>query len=258
MREPVGVVVAPNGSVYFTDEKGGALFEIRQRATPRLLTDALTRPRGLLWESPNHLLLVADALKPARGRRDGGQRAARGVLLRFDLTTRALTLLADGLKTPRGLARGSDGTLYISAEGLRRPEEQDDEDEHEVDKGDKRKDEDDVRAPVLAGTILRWSAAAGFEVVAQGFGRPDGLVARSDGTLLVAARRFRNGVRRLEGSVFTIDRTGDVGVSVSESLEDPAGLALDATGALFVSAKTHDARTRRLTGVISNGLMDRW
>src|SRR5207244_12075192 len=56
------------------------------------------------------------------------------------------------------------------------------------------------------------------------------------------ARRFRNEAHRLEGSVFTVDQAGMVGMYVAASLERPRGLAVDATGALFVSARTRAGR----------------
>ena len=70
LREPVGVAVAPNGRVYFTDERRGAVLEIAGPGTgATLITDTLARPRGLLLEDPNHLLIAADCREGGCGAR---------------------------------------------------------------------------------------------------------------------------------------------------------------------------------------------
>ena len=249
LREPSGVAVAPNGTIYVTDERAGALYEIPASGGRRLLSDRLVRPRGVLWEDATHLLVVAARLQPPRGGHRG-DRIPRGVIARFDLTTRSLTILADGLRRPRGLARAGDGTLYVSAEGLRSSSDDDEDEDYDKASEHRRDDDDDARRSSSVGTVYRWSAGAGFQVVARAFKHPDGLAVRGDGTVLVAAERFRDGSRRLEGSVFAIDRTGAVGVFVAEQLEHPAGLALDPTGALFLSARRRNGRYGNDDGLI--------
>jgi hypothetical protein len=150
--------------------------------------------------------------------------------------------------------------LYVSAEGLRRAQERADRGEQELDREEEDEEEDndeqDARLSASRGTIYGWSATSGLRVVAQGFRRPDGVVARSDGTLLVAAERFRNGALRLDGSVFTVSPSGQVGVHLAQSLERPSGLTLDATGALFLSATTRGVGPRGLTGTIVKRRLD--
>lgn len=263
-RHPVGVTVAPDGRVFFTDEEAGALFEIPKPGDrPRRLTDDLVRPRGVVWEGANRLLVVADALKTsARGRQwSRGRAVSHGVLLRFDLTRGDATVLADGLRRPRGLALGADGTVYVSAEGQYGRGDWYDRDEDDgrqrdwkwesqEDREERDEDDRDARIPISVGSVFRWTPGPGLQLVARGFRRPAALIVRPDGTLLVAARRFRDGRQRIEGTVFSIDPAGMVRVYVADALGSPAGLALDRTGGLFVSGLAREPRAGRYQGVL--------
>jgi sugar lactone lactonase YvrE len=219
LDRPRGVAAATSGAVYFTDEQRGVLYVVPAGGARRVLLGDLTKPRGLALEDNDHLLLVAE--------RSGRHPANRGgVLLRVDTRTGVPTLLAQGIRHPRGVARRADATIFVTSDGLRPPSDDDDDDDN------------DGGSP-LPGTVLRLSGAS-LVTVATGFQHPDGIVARADGTLLVAADGYRVGRPHATGSVFAISTAGAVTVRLAEALDDTGGLVEDSTGAVFVAGTRDD------------------
>jgi len=101
-REPMGVVVDEEGVVYLSDRKRGKVFEVTNGEVETLVR-YLKRPVGLAFDSEGHLLIVEED---------------EGRLLRLDADGN-LTVVAEGMKEPRWVVVAEDGTIYISAEGLR-------------------------------------------------------------------------------------------------------------------------------------------
>ncbi|PYQ55937.1 MAG: hypothetical protein DMF78_00450 [Acidobacteria bacterium] len=140
LRAPSGIAVTPSGRILFTDEKDGGLFEVAADAAARLLKGGLTKPRSVVWEEGERVLFLADGLK--------SNHQLHGLLLRFDLASGALTVLADGLKRPRALVRSDTAGVYLSSDGLRRPDDGEDD------------DEGDDCPPGIAGPVRACAAAS--------------------------------------------------------------------------------------------------
>jgi len=139
-REPYGVAVGPGGRVFFTDEKEGALFEVLEPGVVTLVAEELKKPRGIAWDGAEGLLLVADGVK--KGAELGHPK--KGVLLRFDLAAGRLELLADKLKHPHAVALSREGAIYVSADGLYKGGEAEEDLEH-PDDDDEAEGEDDEK-----------------------------------------------------------------------------------------------------------------
>lgn len=254
MGAPWGVAVGPDGTVFFTDERRGGLFQIKGTGAPHLLIDDLKKPRGLAWEGPGRLLLVAEGLR--RPRDDEGSKHGplnpRGLLLRFDIGSGALRVLAEGLTRPRGVLRSEEGVVYLTADGRREAEsaavfEEVEEEEEPPDLAPKRAYPQHGDLP---GTVFRWSQSTGLEVVAEGFQRPDALALGEGGSLFVAAEGYRRQGLELAGSLFRIGPDGSVTAHFAEALRRPAGVVRDATGAFFLGGDRHRQRGHGFDGVV--------
>lgn len=235
LDRPRGVAIAANGAVYFTDEQRGLVYEIPAGGAPRVLLQNLKRPRGLAVEDAGHLLLVVE-----RFARHGGP---AGALVRVDTASASATVIGSGLRRPRGVTRAADGSIYVTAEGLRRADEAADDDGDDHDRGCH-----EIGSQAARGSVLRFRDGD-FTTVATGFVHPDGIVALADGTLLVAAEGHRAGRSRLTGSVFAVGNGGAVSVRQATPLDQARGLVRDVTGAVFV-AGGREGRDGRRDGTI--------
>ncbi|MGH7360965.1 MAG: hypothetical protein ACREJI_05075, partial [Candidatus Methylomirabilales bacterium] len=72
-RAPTGLAVAPDGTLYFTDEEEGSLFQRAPDGTLLPLQDRLRQPRGLVRAEDSTLYLVAERMResPERPRPRG-------------------------------------------------------------------------------------------------------------------------------------------------------------------------------------------
>jgi glucose/arabinose dehydrogenase len=103
------LAVSRDGTLYASDtgdlkQGGGTLFKIDQTGEVKYLFPGgqhadLQNPNGLLIDD-NNGLLIADFVK--------------GALYRVDLTSGKVTIVADGLGAADGIAKTSDGRLYVS------------------------------------------------------------------------------------------------------------------------------------------------
>src|SRR6185503_11771921 len=94
---PYGVAASPEGRIFFSDEAADTVSEILSGGSVRIVSDRLHRPRGLMWEGPGQLVALAQrVLRPLAT--SPVERSARGVLVRIEVETGALTVLADGLR----------------------------------------------------------------------------------------------------------------------------------------------------------------
>ena len=228
---PMGLAVGPAGRIFFTDWRDGSVSEVLSERRVARRATGLVRPRGITWESGSRMLVVADGLWPGHPHHQ-----RRGVLVRLDLATGGLSVVAEGLRRPRGVVRTADGTVYVTAGGLRQQGDPDDDDSEDQDDDRCEDDQDDV--PAFPGVVARLApGAAAFTTLAEGFKRPVGVVVEPDGSLLVTADRYHRGGTRLRGSVFRVSPAGAVSVKVSEPLWRSWGLVRDAAGNLYVSGR---------------------
>ena len=107
-KEPMGVVVVEDGVVYVSDRKAGKVFEITDGKVETLVRP-LEDPVGLAFDSEWRLLIVEED---------------EGRLLRLEDDGK-LTVLAERMKDPRWVTVAEDGTIYLSAEGLKEKRDRD-------------------------------------------------------------------------------------------------------------------------------------
>ena len=166
-RQPMGVAIASSGTVVVSDRKAGVVYEIGAGGVHPLLT-GLERPVGLAFDGAGRLLMVEE-------------RAGR--LLALD--GGAVTVLAQGMKNPRWVAVGDDGTIYLSAQGLRS------ERRHRAHHSEDDEDDDDRGRP--GDVILRLGPAGDLAVWADGFEGLEGLLVHGPTVLAAAEGRTTSG-----------------------------------------------------------------
>jgi RHS repeat-associated protein len=231
LEGPAGIAFGPAGRVFATDWEDGKVLELLPDGSRQTIASAMVRPRALTWEGGSRLLVAADGLRAPHP--DAGR---RGVLARLDLATGALSVLADGLRRPRGIARKADGTVYVTAGALRLQGDPDDDDGEDRDDDDCDRDNDDVAT--FSGVIAKLAPdATAFTVVASGFKRPAGILVEADGSLLVASERYHRAGSRLVGGLFRVTPAGAVTLSVADPLRRPWGIARSTSGDLYVSGR---------------------
>ena len=130
-KEPAGIVVDPSGPVFVSDRKAGEVLKIIDAEVVSFITH-LKRPVGLAFDLQGRLLVVEEKT---------------GRLLRLE-TNGSQTALAQGMKRPRWVTVAEDGTVYISAKGLKsvKDKDEDEEDEDEEDE-EEEDDEGDIAPP---------------------------------------------------------------------------------------------------------------
>lgn len=202
-QELVGLAVAPDGSVYFSDRMGGVVYKLRPSEPPVTVLDGLQRPAGLALDAEGRLLIAEEMA---------------GQILRLEADG-ALTVLASGIKTPRWIAASPDGSLYISAHRLQAPDGPDETEGRE---------------------ILRLGLDGSLTVVASNIRRLEGL-AFLNGDLVAATKGLESGTE-LAGALlrYPVLADGSLGQPVSwvdTGLKQPVGLMRDRLGTPYLSSK---------------------
>jgi hypothetical protein len=219
VSSPAGIAPAPDGTLFFTDEKKGTLNRRNVDGTLAVLFDRLKKPRGLVRAADGSLLLVADELRPPTGPRQ------KGVLLRWTPAAGAVPVLT-GLRQPQQLVLGPRDVAVSTGEGLQgdpAADHDDDDDDHDDDDG--------------KGVVYRVDPAGVVVGSARGFDDPSGVWEAGDGTLVVAAAKHRFHDRTTEGNLFAVDAAGAVRPLVRDRYTGPSGVARDALGAFFLAAE---------------------
>ncbi len=206
-REPTGVAVDQSGAIFVSDRDSGDIFKI-VGSDIRLLVQDLRKPVGLSFNGQGRLLIVEEA---------------RGRLLRLESDSK-LTVLAQRMKKPRWLTVAEDGTVYISAQGLRRDGEGDD------DGGEEEHGE----------VILRLSPLGELSIWIEGFKGLQGLVVH-ERNVFAAAKGLRSETEE-RGGVFQIPiladgRAGPITQLSQREIKKPFGIVRDRLGAFYVSAE---------------------
>ena len=173
-KEPTGVVVDQSGAVFVSDRKSGDVFKINGQIHP--VVSNLKQPVGLGFDKEGRLLVVEEG---------------RGRLLRLE-GSGSFTVLAEGMKRPRWVSMAEDGSIYITAKGLKL-------------QGDKENDEDDEGEE--EGEVIFCLAQGQLSVFVGGFNGLQGIVIR-EGTLLAAARGLKK-EKNDQGAVFMIPILSD-------------------------------------------------
>ena len=259
----MGVVVDEDGVVYVSDRKAGKVFEITDGKVETLVR-RLEDPVGLAFDSEWRLLIVEED---------------EGRLLRLEDDGK-LTVLAERMKDPRWVTVAEDGTIYLSAEGLKekrdrdrdrgrnggkdRDKEKDDDDDDDGDNDDDDKD-DKKKHKTHGEIILRLTTDGELSIFANGFKRLEGLAINGN-SLFAAARGLKHGHRHhhkhrrihkhyhkrkhdhegISRIPIAADGSADAITRFSQTeIEKPLGLVRDALGALYVSGKETKTHKRR-------------
>jgi len=206
-EEPTGVAVDQSGAIFVSDRKAGELFKINGEA--QSVIASLKRPAGLAFDGEGKLLIVEEKT---------------GKLLRLE-SNGNLTTLAQGMKRPRWVAVAEDGTVYLSAKGLKSQKDKDDD-------GDDEEEGEVILRLTLHSSLLT--------IFADGF---KGLqaIAVHDGTLFASAKGLKQ-PKDDHGGVFKIPiqpdgRAGTISRLTQSEIKKPFGLVRDVLGAFYVTAE---------------------
>jgi sugar lactone lactonase YvrE len=227
-NNPVNLAVSPAGDVYVADFGNNAVRKVEPDGwvTTFVRQRAFEAPFGLVFAPDGTLYVETDAND--RGARTNDS----GTLWRVLPGRRTATVVARDLGRPRGLVLLPDGRLAMS-----------DYVHHVISVFSF----EDASVTPLAGRRDAPGYADGAGADAR-FDRPYGMALRADGALLVADQgNHRVRVVTLDGTVSTLAGDGLEGHidarSASAEFNAPQGVALDATGALYVSeAEGHYVR----------------
>jgi sugar lactone lactonase YvrE len=223
LREPFGIAVAGDGTIYVSDGDAGRLWQIAPGGARKAVAENLNVPSAIAL-APDGTLVFAET--------------GSHTIKRIELQSGRVTIIAgtenkagfaDGsgaaalFNAPVGVAVASDGTIFVA-------------DTYN----------DRIRAIDAGGQVrtLAGGGEPGYRDAATGadarFDTPCGLAVNLDGTLLVAdtgnhrLRRVRVG-----GEVTTIAGTGVQGVSdgtpETASFNEPTGIAVDSDGTIYVA-----------------------
>ena len=190
--ELLGVAVASDGTAYVSDVRHGEIFRVDPAGSATIIAAGLRRPSGLALDGAD--LLIAE---------EGAGRVLRVT------PAGAQSVLAGGLRTPRWLARGHDGTVYITAE----------------EKVIIRRDPSTGQLDVVATDVHQLEALA------------------LNGTALFAAARWVEGLPQSQGVIVRYPLRPDGRLDpptyfVPGGLQDPRGLVLDQLASLYVTPRS--------------------
>lgn len=202
--EIVGVAVASDGTAYVSDVKHGVIFKVDPTGSASLMVAGLLGPSGLALDGAD--LLIAE---------EGAGRVLRVT------PAGAQSVLAEGFRTPRWLAVGHGGTIYITAHRLL---------------GQDGADPDEAKVIVARDPSTGELSEVATDVHQLG-------ALSLDGTALFAAARWVEGLPQAQGVIarYPLHSDGRLGpptYAVSRGLKDPQGLVLDRLGALYVTPES--------------------
>jgi sugar lactone lactonase YvrE len=233
-HNPVNVAVAPDGRVFVTDYDNDALRTVDHDGTTAtaLKTATFARPFGLAFAG-DALYISTDA--DQNGVKDQPPAAMTGSIWRMDLATNQVTIVANAIGRPRGIAVLSDGRIATA-----------DYVHHVVSLVDAATG----AVTTLAGT---WDSPGFADDIgaAARFSSPYSLVQRADGQLVVVD--YENAKLRvvgLDGTVSTLAggvagfQDGPIGAS---AFDHPESIAITSSGDLYVT-DTNNYRIRRIRG----------
>ncbi len=260
-REPMDVVVDDEEMVYLSDRKTGKVFEIKNRKVETLVK-YLEDPLGLALDSEGRLLIVEED---------------EGRLLRLE-EDRSLTVVVRGMKNPRWVTVAGDGSIYISAEGLKSKKKShrhrfswfshrwwwkwkgDDDD----DDNNREDDDDDGGEDKSDGEVILRFKDGQLSVFADGFEDIEGLAVNAEYVFAAAEehkekrskfgkvwlRRFRRGHDHegvFQVPIETDGSAGEVSRFTEKEIKEPIGLVRDILGALYASGRKfrHGRRQKR-------------
>jgi sugar lactone lactonase YvrE len=204
-----GIALDADDRLYVADREAGTVTRLGTDG-PRVIARRLERPIGVALD-PQGRVLVAE---------ERGGRVVR-------LDPNGPTPLVAGITQPRWLAVDERGTVFVSARRLTRDAEPEPDDES--------------AEPEM---ILSLTPDGVLTIFADGFDHLQGLAARHDA--VYAATTGPRGVHRQGGVIYRIPVLADgqagriARVGPRDVFERPVGLALDALGALYLSAALAD------------------
>ncbi|MFI5342202.1 MAG: hypothetical protein ACHQ7N_20500, partial [Candidatus Methylomirabilales bacterium] len=117
LRHPLGIAVAADGTLYVAERDADRILRLAPDGARTVVLDRMEAPRGLALGGTGELFITATRW-PRTGR-DADRDVHRGVVLRLDLATGAVQVVADGLIRPEGIVVAPDGTLWVAASGRR-------------------------------------------------------------------------------------------------------------------------------------------
>jgi sugar lactone lactonase YvrE len=229
---PVSVAYGPDGNVYVSDFDNGKIRVVDAETGD---TSTLIAQGG--FQRPFALAFAGDGTLYASTDNDsaGGHTLMSGTIWRVDVHAKTATVLAEGIGRPRGLVAMPDGRLVVS-----------DYMHHVIEVVNTSSG----AVTVLAGT---WDVPGMVDgLTASKFSTPYGMALAPSGKLVVAD--FDNNRLRLvglDGSVATLAGVGTAGFvdgsMLSAKFNQPQGVAIDASGDVFVT-DLGNFRIRRLHG----------
>ena len=135
-RDPRGIAVDANGSVFVADREAGTVTRIAPNRTRTVIASGLQRPIGLAFD-PSGRLLIAE------------EKAGRVVRVEADGRRTAVIL---NVGQPSWLAVHENGTVFVSARRLTRDTDRDGDDDRDSDGDRDSEDESDGAEMILALT----------------------------------------------------------------------------------------------------------
>ena len=226
---PVSVALAPGGDLYVVEYDNNQVRQLTPAGVSStvIAMGKLSQPFGLVAAS-NDVLYVDTDLDP-----QGAKSSTSGTIWRVDVPTQTATVVAPDIGRPRGVALLSDGRLALS---------------------DYRNHRILLLDPQTAAvTTLAGNGCAGYadgQGTSAQFNTPYGLVARADGTLVVADYgNHRLRTVALDGTVGTLAGDGVNGMIDGDVTQArffwPEDVAIDSGGAIYISDQGNH-RIRRL------------
>lgn len=231
LNNPVNATVGPDGKIYVADFDNGVIRVLDDSGTSGTVVaqQGFKRPFGLSFSG--------DTLYVTTDNDTSGKHTPlkSGSVWRVDIHAHTATNIVNSIGMPRGIVALKDGRLLLADYEL-----------HVIELLDPRSG----ALTVLAGTAGQAGYADGQGAVAR-FSAPVGVVQRTDGSVVIADRdNNRLRVVTLDGAVTTLAGSSagfSDGAMPGVQFKQPQGLAIDGSGAIYVS-DLGNYRIRKITG----------